>query len=89
MESAISSLSMVELYLLIAAIRLHIRHCGGNNPSADPVLHKDGSRVLKTKGMVGFNVENLLQETEKLTGLLRKKVRGLCARLDDLFFHFS
>lgn len=73
MESVISSLSMIELYLLVAAIRLHIRH-GAMSPDADPVLHKDGYRVLKSKGMVGFNVEQLLEEAEKLTGLVRKKV---------------
>lgn len=77
MESIITSLPMVELYLLIAAIRLHIRHCGGNSPGADPILQKDGSRVLKVKGAGGFNVDLLLQETEKLTGLLRKKVYTL------------
>ena len=66
---------MVELYLLIAAIRLHIKFCGGPNATADPVLHKDGSRVLKSKKKMGFNVEQLLEETEKLTGILRRKVR--------------
>jgi len=74
MESVITSLPMVELYLLIASIRLHIRNSGGNAPAAEPVLHKNGSRVLKPNGAGGFNVEQLLEETEKLTGLIRKKV---------------
>lgn len=74
MEDTISSLPGVELYLVIAAIRLHIKHCGGNNASEDPVLHKNGSRVLKSKKNIGFNVEQLLDETEKLTSILRKKV---------------
>jgi hypothetical protein len=74
MESDITSLSMVELYVLIAAIRLHIRYSGGHSRHADPVLHRNGCRVLTSKGAVGFNVEQLLEETEKLTGIMRKKV---------------
>ena len=74
MESIISSLPQIELYLLVGAIRLHIRFDGGRNTSADPVLHKDGTRILKSKSATGFNVEKLIDETEKITGLLRKKV---------------
>lgn len=72
MESIISSLPTVELYVLVAAIRLHTMRCG--NADSLPIVQKDGSRVLKAKGISGFNVEQLLEETEKLTGVLRKKI---------------
>lgn len=78
METTVASLPLVELYLLAAAIRLHIRHCGGGTfAHVDPAVQKNGSRVIKSKKMMGFNVDQLLEETEKLTGIVRKKVSNL------------
>jgi hypothetical protein len=77
---SLQGLSRVEMFVFIAVTRLHLRlrgglvsvAGGGALPLKVPSAGSGGAESAR-----GFNADQVLCEVERLTGLVKKKVRAL------------
>lgn len=67
----LQSLPQVQLYILISIIRLHCR----NHSSKDLSTESSKKADRKRKRDVGFTIKDVIHETDRIMGLIRRKVR--------------
>ena len=90
MSDSIQSLPSIQLYVLVAIIRLYCRLHGFTSTNQDDYL--DSIVPMKSNRKrnreVIITIKDVINETEKMTGLVRRKV-CFCIELIILLYYYS